>query len=46
VVTQLPPVTNGQITVSGAPGIGLELHPDVFKRTDYRCRSTTARELS
>jgi galactonate dehydratase len=46
VVTQLPPVTNGQITVSGAPGIGLELHPDVFKRADYRCRSTTARELS
>jgi L-alanine-DL-glutamate epimerase-like enolase superfamily enzyme len=46
VVTQLPPVINGQITVSDVPGIGLELHPDLSKRADYRCRTTTAKDLT
>jgi galactonate dehydratase len=46
VVTQLPPLTNGQITVPDAPGIGLELHPDVFGRPDFRSRSTSAKDLA
>lgn len=45
VVTGLPPVTKGQITVSTAPGIGLELHPDVAKRADFRSRVTAAKDI-
>ena len=33
-VDHLPPIKNGMITVPDAPGIGLDLLPDVFKRSD------------
>lgn len=39
-VTALPPITNGQITVPQGPGIGLELQPEVFKRADCHVRRT------
>jgi L-alanine-DL-glutamate epimerase-like enolase superfamily enzyme len=45
VVTQLPPVSNGQITVPDAPGIGVELLPDLFKRADCRSRTTSAKDV-
>lgn len=45
VVTQLPPVVNGQITVPQGPGLGIELNPDVFKRADCRRRITTEKDL-
>ena len=31
-VTALPPVVNGRITVPEGPGLGLELHPDLDRR--------------
>ncbi|TJW49466.1 MAG: mandelate racemase/muconate lactonizing enzyme family protein [Mesorhizobium sp.] len=37
-VTDLPPVENGTITVSGKPGLGLELSPDLFKREDVKVK--------
>jgi L-alanine-DL-glutamate epimerase-like enolase superfamily enzyme len=45
VVTNLPPVTNGQITVPQGPGLGIELNPDVFKRADCHRRVTTQKDL-
>lgn len=33
-VVQLPPIENGQITVSAAPGHGIELLPDLTDRPD------------
>jgi galactonate dehydratase len=33
-VTEVPMVTNGYITVSDRPGLGLDLLPDLFKRND------------
>jgi galactonate dehydratase len=32
VVTEVPPVKNGMITVPAGPGLGLELHPEIDKR--------------
>jgi L-alanine-DL-glutamate epimerase-like enolase superfamily enzyme len=46
VVTALPPVKKGQITVSEAPGLGLELHPDLSRRADYVSRVSDARHLA
>ncbi len=39
-VTALPPIANGQITVPPGPGIGVELQPEVFKRADCHVRRT------
>jgi L-alanine-DL-glutamate epimerase-like enolase superfamily enzyme len=44
-VTALPPITNGRITVPPGPGIGVALQPEVFKRADCRVRRTTAGDL-
>ena len=33
-VTELPQVSNGMITVSGKPGLGIELLPDLHRRAD------------
>ena len=33
-VTELPPIENGMITVPEGPGLGTELNPDVMKRPD------------
>lgn len=42
-VTAVPPVRDGRITVSRGPGLGLDLHPDIDKRfTVSRRRSETA----
>jgi galactonate dehydratase len=32
VVTQVPPVKNGMITVPAGPGLGLDLHPDIERK--------------
>lgn len=45
VVTALPPVSDGQITVPDAPGIGIELQPDVLERAECRRRITTAKDI-
>ena len=45
VVTQLPPVENGEITIPDGPGIGMALRPDLFERPDCRVRRTTAADL-
>ena len=41
-VTALPPVENGFIQAPQGPGLGMELNPDVFKRSDVRIRKSTA----
>lgn len=41
-VTELPNVTRGEITVSDAPGLGLELLPELFTRPDAIHRRQTA----
>lgn len=40
-VTQLPPVKNGQISAPPGPGLGLALLPGVAKRKDATVRRTT-----
>jgi L-alanine-DL-glutamate epimerase-like enolase superfamily enzyme len=40
-VTVVPPVSHGFITVPDHPGLGLDLLPDVFKRKDAILRRTT-----
>ncbi len=44
-VTQLPPIKNGQITAPAGPGLGTALNPDVIKRADARTQKTTAADL-
>jgi L-alanine-DL-glutamate epimerase-like enolase superfamily enzyme len=44
-VTALPPVKQGRITVPEGPGLGLALNPDVLKRDDAQVRRTTADDL-
>ena len=39
-VTQLPPVNNGQISAPSGPGLGLKLLPEVMKRKDATIRRT------
>ena len=39
-VTQLPPIENGSITVSREPGLGLELHPELDRRFTVTRRVT------
>jgi L-alanine-DL-glutamate epimerase-like enolase superfamily enzyme len=40
VVTEVPPVKNGMITVPAGPGLGLDLHPDIEKRFKVTRRLT------
>ena len=44
-VTELPPIENGMITVPEGPGLGTELNPDVMKRQDARVKRTEAKDL-
>ena len=44
-VTQLPPIKNGQITAPTGPGLGTALNPDVTKRADALVQKTTAADL-
>lgn len=44
-VTALPPVSGGRITVPEGPGLGLALNPDVPARPDAMVRRTTAADL-
>jgi L-alanine-DL-glutamate epimerase-like enolase superfamily enzyme len=44
-VTELPPVTNGMITVPKGPGLGTRLDPKVLLRADAKVRRTTAKDL-
>lgn len=45
VVTQLPPIADGMITVPPGPGLGLELSPDIGRRFTVSRASTDARSL-
>jgi galactonate dehydratase len=42
VVTEVPPVKNGMITVPAGPGLGLELHPEIDKRFKTTRRKSTS----
>ena len=44
-VTELPPVSNGMITVPKGPGLGTRLDPGVLKREDALVRRSTAKDL-
>lgn len=44
-VTALPPVANGQITVPPGPGLGLDLHPDLDRAFATTRRVTRAGDL-
>jgi galactonate dehydratase len=44
-VTGLPKLEKGQLSVSDAAGIGAELRPDVLTRVDCRRRTTTQADL-
>jgi galactonate dehydratase len=41
VVTEVPPVKNGMITVPAGAGLGLDLHPEIDKRFNTTRRRTT-----
>jgi L-alanine-DL-glutamate epimerase-like enolase superfamily enzyme len=45
VVTALPDVRDGQVTVPEGPGLGLELHSDLDRRFAVTRRTTTAGDL-
>ena len=42
VVTEVPPVKNGMITVPAGPGLGLDLHPEIDKRFKTTRRRSTS----
>jgi galactonate dehydratase len=44
-VTELPPVSNGMITVPKGPGLGTRLDPGVLQRADAKVRRTTAKDV-
>lgn len=44
-VTQLPPICNGSITVPQGPGLGMDLHPDLDRRFTVTRRVTDLKEL-
>jgi galactonate dehydratase len=44
-VTELPVVANGEVTISDKPGLGLELLPDLTERPDARVRMSDASSL-
>ena len=39
-VTELPPITKGEVTVNMKPGLGLDLLPDLDRRKDASVRTT------
>ncbi len=39
-VTNLPPIKNGNITVAEGNGLGLALQKDVYKRKDVHIKSS------
>jgi L-alanine-DL-glutamate epimerase-like enolase superfamily enzyme len=39
-VTELPPITAGRISVPDGPGLGTELRPDVLFRADVAIRES------
>jgi galactonate dehydratase len=41
-VTELPPITMGEVTVNMKPGLGLDLLPDLDRRKDASVRTTQA----
>jgi len=41
-VTELPPITKGEVTVNMKPGLGLDLLPDLDQREDASVRTTRA----
>ena len=41
-VTELPPITKGEVTVNMKPGLGLDLLPDLDRRKDASVRTTEA----
>jgi L-alanine-DL-glutamate epimerase-like enolase superfamily enzyme len=41
-VTDLPPITRGEVTVNMKPGLGLDLLPDLDRRKDASVRTTRA----
>jgi galactonate dehydratase len=41
-VTELPPITKGEVTVNMKPGLGLDLLPDLDRRKDASVRTTQA----
>ena len=41
-VTELPPITEGEVTVNMKPGLGLDLLPDLDRRKDASVRTTRA----
>ncbi|HEX2884833.1 MAG TPA: mandelate racemase/muconate lactonizing enzyme family protein, partial [Vineibacter terrae] len=44
-VTVLPPVTNGQITVPEGPGLGLDLAPDLDRKFPVSRQITRAEDV-
>ena len=44
-VTKLPPIDNGFISVPEGPGLGLNLKPEVFKRKDVSIRRTGIKDI-
>jgi L-alanine-DL-glutamate epimerase-like enolase superfamily enzyme len=44
-VTSLPEIKNGMITVPPGSGLGLELHPDLDKKFDVSRRSTSKKDI-
>ena len=44
-VTELPPVSNGMITVPKGAGLGTKLDPAVLKREDAIVRRTTTKDV-
>jgi galactonate dehydratase len=44
-VTELPTVEGGEITVSDAPGLGIELQPGIERRPDAVLRESTAANI-
>ena len=45
-VTGLPTVANGEVTISDAPGLGLELAEGLERRADAVVRISDKRQLS
>lgn len=43
-VTALPLIEGGMVSAPAGPGLGLELRPEVFERSDVHIRSTTEQE--
>jgi L-alanine-DL-glutamate epimerase-like enolase superfamily enzyme len=43
-VTAVPIIEHGMVSAPPGPGLGLELRPDLFERSDVRIRSTTEKE--